>query len=266
MASSEQGGHDRPEAPRVLVWDLPTRLLHWSLAVGFLAAFSLAETRAGFVIHAILGLVVGLIALLRIVWGLVGTPHARFSSFPLRPGALFAYLRGAVTGSAKATVPHNPASAYLTLVMLAAALGLAVTGLLMFRGVRAAKEPHEVLAAVMLGSAALHLVGVAWHAWRHRDGIAWSMIHGKKTGSSAAAIDSPRTAVAMAFLVVLAGSAAMLVSGYDAATGGLQVPGLEWTIRQPRTHDGHHGSRHHHGRKSDDHREEHHDRDDDHDD
>lgn len=252
MSMTKRDSDATPRQQRILVWDLPTRLAHWLLVAGLLGAFLLAEAPGGFLIHVILGLVVALVALLRILWGLVGTTYARFSSFPLRPGTLVDYVRGAFKGTAPATVPHNPATAYATIVLLAAALGLAVTGLLMTSGIggREAKEAHEVLVAVMIGSAGLHVVGLIWHVWRHRDGVAMSMVHGKKAGRVEEAIESPRAAAAVAQLALVAAWVAVLVSGYDPSSRVLRVPGFGWTIR---AHDEHHEG-HDEGRRDRDHR------------
>lgn len=71
-----------------LVYDLPTRSFHWLFAFLFLSSFLIAKilddhsTLFGF--HSLLGLTLGFIVLLRILWGLVGTQHARFSNFALR--------------------------------------------------------------------------------------------------------------------------------------------------------------------------------------
>mgnify|MGYP000449590781 CR=1 FL=1 len=83
---------------KVLIWDLPTRLIHWLLTFGFLACFGIAqfagEHSAWFPIHMILGISLGIIVVLRVAWGFTGTRYARFGSFLYSPSALYEYMKG----------------------------------------------------------------------------------------------------------------------------------------------------------------------------
>ena len=76
---------------RVLVWDLPTRIFHWLFAGSFIAAFTIGQVvdddAAAFKLHMLLGGVMALLVLLRVAWGLVGSRHARLSSFAFGPRA-----------------------------------------------------------------------------------------------------------------------------------------------------------------------------------
>ena len=69
---------------KILVFDLPVRVFHWLLAALFLGAFVIGTTvddeSSVFAVHALLGAGAGFLVLLRLVWGLVGTRHARFGS------------------------------------------------------------------------------------------------------------------------------------------------------------------------------------------
>ena len=67
--------------PRILVWDLPVRLFHWMLAISFAGAWLTAESERWRDVHVLLGYTAGVLVVLRIIWGLVGTRHARFASF-----------------------------------------------------------------------------------------------------------------------------------------------------------------------------------------
>ena len=110
---------------RQRVWDLPVRLFHWLLVASIAFAYVSGQlggnlidwhARAGFLI---LGLVV-----FRIVWGLVGTPTARFATFVRGPAAIAAYLRGEWRG-----IGHNPLGALSVLGLLALVGAQAATGL-----------------------------------------------------------------------------------------------------------------------------------------
>ncbi len=75
---------------RILVWDLPTRLMHWTLALSFAGAFVTAESERWRDVHVLFGYTVLEVVLLRVIWGFVGTRHARFVSFAAGPRAALA--------------------------------------------------------------------------------------------------------------------------------------------------------------------------------
>ncbi|MFT3771741.1 MAG: cytochrome b/b6 domain-containing protein [Minicystis sp.] len=89
-------------AKRVLVWDLPTRLLHWLLAASFIGAFAVAvlseHRNPVFAVHMLLGAIAAFVVVLRIAWGFVGLRYARFRSFAFGPRAVVEYVRGAFAG------------------------------------------------------------------------------------------------------------------------------------------------------------------------
>jgi cytochrome b len=131
-------------SPRVLVWDLPIRIFHWLLAASFLLAWVLAvtsddESRA-FAVHGLLGLFIGALVIFRLVWGLIGTRHTRFSGFANSPAALAAYSKGILFGPTREYVGHNPASSYVTWAMLILLVGLIWTGLQMGSGNESVEE------------------------------------------------------------------------------------------------------------------------------
>jgi cytochrome b len=99
--------------PRTL-WDWPTRVLHWSMVGLFTGTFSLAllasEHSPAFVIHAALGILLGGVVLLRLLWGIVGSKPSRFGSFLYSPMSLVRYVRDAVRGVDRPTAGHNPGS------------------------------------------------------------------------------------------------------------------------------------------------------------
>ena len=72
-------------ASKVRVWDVPTRLFHWALALSFLGAFVTSDTERLRDVHTWFGYaMLGLVAF-RLLWGLVGTRYARFRSFAHGP-------------------------------------------------------------------------------------------------------------------------------------------------------------------------------------
>lgn len=161
----------------------------------------------------------------------VGTRYARFGSFAFGPRALWAYLRGAVTGRGERHTGHNPGSGWAIYAMLALSLGLAFTGAFMSRGGELLEELHEVFAWAMIAVVATHVAGIIWHTLRHRENIARSMVDGRKLGDPAAAIDSPRAFTALAFLALTGLWAGALYDGFDATTNQVTLPLVGQTIQ-----------------------------------
>jgi cytochrome b len=218
----------------ILVWDLPTRLFHGLLAVGFLVAFGIAqfggEHSSLFPIHALLGLVLGFMWLLRILWGFVGTRYARFDSFTYRPGEVLRYTKDALIGRARRYVGHNPGSSAAALAMFVLLPGIVVTGLLMGGGNEWAEELHQLLAYAMIAVVLVHLLGLALHTIRHRENIALSMVNGLRAGDPPDAIRSARPLVAVAFLLLTALWAGGLYRNYDVRSGQTVLPVVGGTV------------------------------------
>lgn len=220
---------------RVLVWDIPVRLYHWLLVAGFAAAFAIAEGAdddgAFFVVHMVIGLGVGLLTILRIIWGLIGSRYARFSGFAFRPQALIAYFRSLFAPAGAVAPGHNPATSYAAVGMFAACLGLAASGLaLALGGGDGAEGLHEFCGAAMLGLGAVHVAGVVIHTLRYRDGIALSMLDGRKQVPADSAIASKQMVPGLVGLGVLAITLGWLFAGYDPATGRVTPPGTALTL------------------------------------
>lgn len=214
-------------APR-LVWDLPTRLFHWTLAVLFAGAFTVAlsssEHSRAFMIHMLLGLILAFAVVLRLIWGLVGSRPSRFASFLYSPAALARYLREVAQGADRPVAGHNPGSSYATYAMLLLPLGLVATGWLKTSGHGWAEEVHGVLAYGMVATVVAHVLGVMWHARRHRDGLALAMVHGRRPVAGGGTAASPRPWAAVAFVLLLGGWGVSLVRGYDPAARQVQLP------------------------------------------
>ena len=214
-----------------LVYDLPTRLFHWVFAGLFATAYliaSTAEDSAVFPWHMLAGLMLGLAVLLRVLWGLIGTRHARFASFPLNPLALVRYFKGLVTGGKSPVAGHNPASSWVAIILMGLGLGLGATGYLMTSSgnPESWEEIHELLANTFLAIVLLHIAGIVLHTVRHRDGFALSMVDGRKQHvDPAEQISGARPAVGLLFIAALAAFAVHLARNYDASTQSLSLFG-----------------------------------------
>lgn len=204
-----------------LIYDLPTRFFHWLFAGLFIAAFLITKTvddeSPVFSYHMLAGLLLAFTVLLRIVWGVVGSKHSRFSSFALHPKELVAYFTGILSGDKRKWAGHNPASSWATLAMLALSLGLGLTGYLMASGQKETFEDiHELLANGFLVVVLMHIAGVVLHALRHRDRIAMTMIDGAKSDiPQTEAISNSRPAIALLFVGLVTTFALHLAKNFD---------------------------------------------------
>lgn len=123
MAQVQQGGVDT-----VPVWDIPVRLFHWTLVL--LIAFSwLAAEMDWMTWHMYSGYAVLALVLFRILWGFVGSTHARFSDFIYGPRALLGYVRTLPSRSAAKFAGHNPLGGISVVLILLCVLAQAGTGL-----------------------------------------------------------------------------------------------------------------------------------------
>lgn len=210
------------------IWDLPIRLWHWILTCSLIAAsiiaLALGEHSSLFPYHSILGLVMGLMVILRLLWGVIGTRHARLGSLAFSPIALLSYLRGVAFGGAPRFAGHNPGAAYATIAMLILIMAICATGIALSQGNEGIKELHEISVYALLAVAGAHILGVIAHTVRHHEPIALSMVHGKKIAEPDQAISSPRPVAALVFLLLVGAWAFLLARNYDSAAQTTTIP------------------------------------------
>jgi cytochrome b len=166
-----------------LIWDLPTRVFHWTLAGSFLGAYLLAEEDGSRNLHVMFGYTVAGLLVFRLLWGFVGSTHARFRDFAYGPGAASAYLRDLVRGRARDYEGHNPAGSWAIYVLLALAAATALTGWLNYNqvGGETFEEVHEVLANAWLVMIVVHVAGVIVASLAHRRNLVVAMITGRRS-------------------------------------------------------------------------------------
>lgn len=188
---------------KILVWDIPTRVFHWLLAISFTGAYLTAESESWRLVHVTLGYTFGGLILFRLAWGLIGTRHARFSDFSFGPRRVLAYLRSVLGGTPEHHVGHNPAGSWAIYAILLLGLGTGLSGWLLYNdiGGELFEEVHEVVANLVLFIVVIHVSGVVVSSVLHRENLPRSMVTGYKNGEPAQAIEKSRAVVG----VVLAG-------------------------------------------------------------
>ncbi len=181
---------------QVKVWDPLVRIFHWSLVIAFFIAYITEDDLLQ--VHVWAGYTVLALVLWRLLWGVIGTAHARFTDFVFRPAAVVSYVKDVVALRAKRYLGHNPAGgamiiALLVSLLLATISGLAVYGADQGAGPLAAwmtgfgeqgedvlEGAHEFFANLTLILVIAHVAGVAVSSWLHRENLPRSMVTGYK--------------------------------------------------------------------------------------
>lgn len=109
------------------VWDPVVRIGHWIIVIGVAAAYLSGDEAQ--TIHLIAGYTVAAVILFRIVWGFIGTRHARFSDFVRGPFAIAGYLKGLVSGKSKRHLGHNPAGGAMVIALILSLLVTTFSGM-----------------------------------------------------------------------------------------------------------------------------------------
>lgn len=173
------GFHD---SRSVLVWDPLVRLIHWGVVLmvlinaAIVAHDSAMHLWAGYAMLVLVGI--------RLVWGVIGTRHARFSAFPPNPMRALSYLQELRRGGKAVHLSHNPLGALMVYNIWTTLLVIAASGYMMgtvsFFGVQWVEDAHELAYDWLLVSIAAHIGGVIFDTWRSRVPLLQAMIHGRK--------------------------------------------------------------------------------------
>lgn len=186
----------RNEPSTVKVWDPLVRIFHWPLALAFATAFIVEDDLlavhvwAGYLVLALIGI--------RLIWGVIGPRHARFSDFVRGPSQVVHYLRDAVQFRAKRYLGHNPAAGAMVITLLAMVAATGLSGMALYgaqelsgplapllSGLSPAwgqglEEVHEVLANLTLALIGIHVLGVLFSSLSHHENLIRSMFSGRK--------------------------------------------------------------------------------------
>lgn len=166
----------------VKVWDLFVRVFHWSLATLFVVAYASGDEIER--LHIAAGYAIAGLLAMRIVWGLVGPRHARFSDFVRPPRQVLAYLADVVRGRERRYLGHNPAGGLMIVVLVGMLSATCVTGLMMttdaFWGAKWVEQVHEACANLTLSLVVFHALGVLVTSFGQRENLVKAMITGRK--------------------------------------------------------------------------------------
>ena len=186
LARTEPGGTSEGDARRgadpTRVWDPLVRILHWTLVLSFAIAWLTSHSSEE--AHQWAGYYAALVVLVRVFWGILGTPYARFSEFVRSPAMVARYLYAIVRGREARHIGHNPAGGAMVLALMGAIAATALTGWMMtteaYFGVPWVGIVHDLIAHGLLLLVFLHVCGVALASLRHRENLIGAMITGRK--------------------------------------------------------------------------------------
>ncbi len=157
---------------KTYIWTLPTRIFHWTLVIGMVAAYIVSEEEELLHLHSSFGYVVGILLIFRIIWGFAGPKYSRFSDFPIGFTALKSFLTD-MKKSKSHSPGHNPAASLVMLGIILLGLAIVVSGSLLlaskgqgfFSSVsiglssHTLKEIHEISVNLVIALVILHLLG-----------------------------------------------------------------------------------------------------------
>jgi len=184
----------------VKVWDPFVRLFHWSLVLAFMVAYITEEDFLA--IHTFAGYTVLALILLRIIWGIIGTRHARFSDFVYSRETIKQFIKDTLSFKARRYIGHNPAGGAMILLMIISLLITTFTGIGVYGAEEQAgpmaslfiqshdfwgealEETHEFFANFTLLLVFIHLAGVVIESMIHKENLVKSMITGMKTSET----------------------------------------------------------------------------------
>ncbi|MFQ5469506.1 MAG: cytochrome b/b6 domain-containing protein [Gammaproteobacteria bacterium] len=181
---------------KIKIWDPLVRLFHWGLVISFFTAY-ITEDRF-LDIHVLVGYTALALLSIRLIWGIIGSYHARFVNFVRSPSVIAAYLKDILMFRARHYLGHNPAGGAMVIALMISVTvtcvsGLFVLGALEYAGPLASLFPvitdgyahalediHEFSANFTLFLVALHLGGILLASIQHKEDLVRSMFTGYK--------------------------------------------------------------------------------------
>ena len=200
---------------RFRLWDLPTRIFHWTLVLCIVATFVSGQLGGNLIdVHGKIGIAIFGLVVFRLVWGLLGSTYAKFAQFFPTPGKIRSYLRGEWHGEG-----HNPLGALsvfglLGVVGLQAGTGLFSNDDIAFVGPlfdlvskdlsNALTDIHHLVSKVLIALVVLHLAAIGFYGRVKKQKLILPMITGWKEGKGESARGSGLAALVVALLIAAA--------------------------------------------------------------
>ena len=210
-----------------LIWDLPVRIVHWLLTVLIFGSWYTVTVSGDMERHMIIGQTILCLLIFRVIWGIIGTRYARFSSFAFGPRAIIAYARTILSRSVGGYAGHNPLG-FLAVFAMLALIGIQVTTglfatdgdfyegplnhLVSGRTGRQITNIHYLnfdLLAIMI---AIHVAAIFFYLFYKRENLIWPMFTGRKKGDELEAIAGSKLGLALGVFVASAAGVLLMVT------------------------------------------------------
>jgi len=182
----------------VKVWDPLVRVFHWTLVTAFFTAYLTEGEDETLALHTWAGYTVLGLLLVRLLWGFVGTRHARFSDFVCRPATVKEYLGSVLRLNPRRYLGHNPAGGLMIVALLASLLVTGFSGMALYAVEQHAgplagwlgtlgeaweevfEGLHELFANFTLFLVVVHVAGVLVESLLHGENLVRAMFTGRK--------------------------------------------------------------------------------------
>ena len=221
-----------PRQTRIRVWDLPTRLFHWTLALAVVGSVVSAKVGGNAMVwHFRLGFGVMALIAFRLLWGVLGGRWSRFASFIYAPGTLLRYLRGQARPDEHLDVGHTPLGSFSVFALLGLLAIQVATGLVADDEIANIGPLNRFVSNAVAGRAsswhadygqwilitlvALHLAAVFYYLLKKRQNLIRPMLSGDKplaAGTPASADGPPQRLLALLLLRACGAGAAWVAS------------------------------------------------------
>lgn len=191
----------------IKVWDPIVRIGHWTLVLAFFIAYFTEDDLM--TQHVWAGYVVGAVVCFRLLWGFVGTEHARFKDFVASPATILQYLKNLRNKRSKRYIGHNPIGGAMIIALLISVAITVYTGVALYAiedhagplaawfatesvgsetdGKEAAdpreefwEDLHEFFADFTLALAILHIAGGLFSSYVYKEDLIRAMFTGRK--------------------------------------------------------------------------------------
>jgi cytochrome b len=226
MGSDMNGAGNEPDA-QTRVWDLPTRLFHWTLAVLVVLLYATGEYGLlDMTWHFWLGYAVLALLIFRVLWGIFGSQTSRFDDFVRGPFDVAAYARSMFSTNKQPSIGHNPLGGWSVLALLLCVLVQAVTGLfatdeidtdgplvarVSTHTVKLMTRVHHWNENVLLALVGLHIGAVLLYLLLKDENLIAPMISGRKRLSQLPQLRFASVWLALALLALAIAGVALLL-------------------------------------------------------
>ncbi|ATX82182.1 Cytochrome b [Mariprofundus ferrinatatus] len=180
----------------IQIWDPLIRIFHVLLITCFVLAWWFEDDYLK--LHLLCGSIVLGLIFFRMIWGITGTPHTRFSDFPLSPRMLLSHLNSLWKLRKESYPGHTPAGSLMIITLLLLLLLLSLSGVAVY-ALQTGHGPlaswaesvdfqreiwltkiHQLLADTITLLALLHVGGVLFESLLQKQNLALAMITGRK--------------------------------------------------------------------------------------